>query len=76
MTAKMRGDEAMGFFGGAPNAFCDEKHRKDVDAFLTPRAKSHTGAPHALEDALESARTCEVTLARNRAAIGAFLKQF
>ncbi|MDB4967386.1 MAG: Membrane alanine aminopeptidase [Myxococcales bacterium] len=76
LTAKMREDEAMWFFGGVPNAFCDEKHRKDVDAFLTPRAKTHTGAPHALEDALESARTCELALARNRPAISAFLKQF
>jgi hypothetical protein len=76
LAAKMREDEVMQFFGGVPNAFCDEKHRQDVTAFLMPRAKQHPGAPHALEDALESARTCEVALTRNRPAISAFLKQF
>jgi aminopeptidase N len=76
LAARMREDEAMWLFGGVPNAFCDEKHRRDVETFLAPRAKTHPGAPHALEDALESVRTCEVALARNRAYIDEFLNQF
>jgi hypothetical protein len=66
----------MWLFGGVPGAFCDEAHRRDVAAFLTPRAQKHAGAPHALDDALEGARTCELTLARNRAAIAKFLARF
>jgi hypothetical protein len=76
LTARMREDEVMWLYGSVPGAFCDEAHRRDVEAFLRPRARKHAGAPHALDDALEGARTCELTLARNRDAIAKFLARF
>jgi aminopeptidase N len=76
VVAHMRDDEAMWLFGRVPHTFCDATHRSEVEAFLAPRARTHVGAPHALEDALESAKSCEATLARNREAIAAFLAQY
>jgi len=76
LVARMREDEALALFGGAPNAFCDAAHRTETEAFLGARAKAHPGAPHALEEALESVKACEASLARNQAAIAEFLKHY
>ncbi|HEY2745062.1 MAG TPA: ERAP1-like C-terminal domain-containing protein, partial [Polyangia bacterium] len=76
LVAKMREDDAMRFFGHVPQAFCDEKHRAAAEAFLGPRAKTHPGAPHELDDALESVRACATSWTRNKPAIDAFLAQY
>jgi alanyl aminopeptidase len=76
LVARMREDEAMWLFGSAPRAFCNASHRAEAETFLGTRAKAHPGAPHALEEALDSVKACETSLARNRAAIEAFLKQY
>jgi aminopeptidase N len=76
ITGRMRDDEAMWLFGSVPSAFCDAKHRREVAAFLGPRAKARVGAPHAVAEALDRARTCERSVARNRRAVSTFLRQF
>ena len=76
LIAKMREDDAMRFFGAVPHAFCDEKHLAAAQAFLGPRAKTHAGAPHELDDALESVRTCAASWTRNKPAIDAFLAKY
>ena len=72
----MREDESMWLFGEVPPAFCDAAHRQEVEAFLAPRAQSHLGARQVLDDALESAKSCESSLQRNCAAISAFLAKY
>ena len=56
-----------------PEAFCDDRHRAELEAFLGPRAKQHPGAPKELEAGLEALKACSAAWARNKAAIGAFL---
>jgi aminopeptidase N len=76
ITGRMRDDESLWLLRQVPTAFCDEAHRHEVEAFLTPRATARAGSSHGLSDALEEAKSCEATLARNRAAIAAFLAQY
>ncbi|MGZ3407184.1 MAG: M1 family metallopeptidase, partial [Polyangia bacterium] len=76
ILAKMREDDAMHLIGNVPMAFCDEGHRAAAEAFLTPRAKSHPGAPHELDEGLEQVRTCATAWLRNKPAIDAFLAKY
>ena len=76
IVVKMREDDAMHLFGRVPLAFCDEQHRSAAATFLAPRAKSHSGAPHELDDALESVKTCSTAWNRNKDAIAAFLSKY
>ena len=76
IVSRMREDETLWLFGAVPGAFCDAAHRQALEAFLVRRARSHPGAPHALDDGFAGARTCEATLQRNRDAIAAFLGKF
>lgn len=72
----MREDERLQLFSAAPAVFCDPAHRQQIESVLTPRAAEHAGAPQALANGLGTARTCETALARNRAAITAFLAKY
>ncbi len=76
ISARMRDDESLPLFRSLPESFCDAAHRRQIETFLTPRAKQHAGAAQALADGLAAARTCEAALARNRDAITAFLSRF
>ena len=76
ILGKMREDDAMHLIGRVPMAFCDERHRADAEAFLMPRAKTHPGAPHELDEGLEEVRTCAASWARNKPAIDAFLAKY
>jgi hypothetical protein len=76
IVGRMREDESMWLFASVPHAFCDAEHRRAIEAFLVPRAKTHPGAPHVVEEALESAKTCEASRARNASAIAAFLAKY
>jgi aminopeptidase N len=76
IVARMREDESMWLFASVPRAFCDDTHRQAVDAFLSARAKTHTGAPHVVEEALESVKTCAASWTRNKGAIDAFLAKY
>ncbi|HEX9101890.1 MAG TPA: ERAP1-like C-terminal domain-containing protein, partial [Polyangia bacterium] len=76
LLAKMREDDAMRFIGSVPRAFCDDRHRADAETLLAPRAKTHPGAPHQLDEGLEEVRTCALSLARNQPAIDAFLAKY
>jgi len=76
ILAKLREDEAMRLIGSVPHAFCDEEHRAAAEAFLTPRAKTHPGAPHQLEEGLEGVRACALSWTRNKPAIDAFLAKY
>lgn len=66
----------MRFIGGVPRAFCDDGHRAEAEAFLAPRAKTHPGAPHQLDEGLEAVRTCALAWARNKPAMDAFLAKY
>jgi aminopeptidase N len=76
ILAKMREDDAMRLIGTVPGAFCDEAHRAAAEAFLGPRAKTHPGAPHQLEEALEGVHACTLAWTRNKPAIDAFLAKY
>ena len=76
IVGKMREDDAMRLFGTIPHAFCDETHRAAAETFLAPRAKTHPGAGHELDEALESVKTCAASFARNKTAIDAFLAKY
>ena len=76
IIAKMREDDAMHLIGRVPLAFCDERHRAAAEAFLAPRARSHPGAPHELDEGLEEVRTCAAAWTRNQPAIVAFLAKY
>jgi aminopeptidase N len=76
LLAKMRDDDAMRLIGRLPIAFCDDKHRAEAESFLAPRAKTHPGAPHELDEGLEEVRTCALAWARNKPAIEAFLAKY
>jgi aminopeptidase N len=76
IIGKMREDEAMWLFKSVPQAFCDEKHRAEAEAFLGARAQAHPGAAHTLAEALEEVKACTATRERDRAAVSAFLAQY
>ncbi len=76
IIAKMREDDAMRLFGAVPHAFCDESHRAALESFLAPRAKTHTGAPHEVDDGLEGVRACAAAWSRIKPAIDAFLAKY
>jgi aminopeptidase N len=76
ILAKMREDDAMRLIGSVPGAFCDEPHRAAAEAFLTPRAKTHPGAPHQLDEGLENVHECALSWTRNKPAIDAFLAKY
>ena len=76
IVGKMREDDAMRLFGRVPHAFCDETHRAAAEAFLAPRAKTHPGAGHEVDEALETVKTCAASFARNKTAIDAFLAKY
>ena len=76
ILAKMRDDDAMRLIGSVPQAFCDEPHRAAAEAFLSPRAKTHAGAPHLLDEGLEAVHACSLAWQRNKPAIDAFLAKY
>jgi len=76
ILGKMREDDAMRLIGSVPQAFCDERHRAAAESFLGPRAKSHPGAPHQLDEGLEGVRACALSWTRNKPAIDAFLAKY
>jgi len=76
ILAKLREDEAMRLIGSVPLAFCDEQHRAAAETFLTPRAKTHAGAPHQLDEGLEGVHECALSWQRNKPAIDAFLAKY
>ncbi|HEX6836718.1 MAG TPA: M1 family aminopeptidase [Polyangia bacterium] len=76
LLAKMREDDAMRFIGSVPRAFCDDGHRASAEALLAPRAKTHPGAPHQLDEGLEEVRACALSWTRNKPAIDAFLAKY
>lgn len=76
LSGRMRDDESLQLFESVPAAFCDARHRQQIEAFLTPRAARHAGAHHALADGLARSITCEAAFARNHGAIAAFLAKY
>jgi aminopeptidase N len=76
ILTKMREDDAMRLIGAVPQAFCDETHRAAAEAFLSPRAKAHPGAPHQLEEGLEGVHACALAWTRNKPSIDAFLAKY
>lgn len=76
ILSKMREDDAMRLIGAVPQAFCDEAHRAAAASFLEPRAKTHPGAPHQLDEGLEGVHACALSWQRNKPAIDAFLAKY
>lgn len=63
------------FVFSLPQAFCDEPHRADVEAFLKDRAPKITGAPRMLAQTLESISLCVAKKEAHKESLRAFLKK-
>jgi aminopeptidase N len=73
VSARMRSDEVLFRLFELTRSFCDEKHRREVEELLGPRASRFDGGPRALARALESIRQCTAQFGKNKAGVDAFL---
>lgn len=58
--------------GHVADAFCDQAHLDDVEAFFGPRAAGMPGGPRELSQALERIRLCTVSRAAQQPSVEAF----
>jgi cytosol alanyl aminopeptidase len=73
IAARLGGVEAAGVFYVA-GMFCDEAHRKDAEAFLTPKTTGIDGATHILTNSLERVDLCIAEWNRNRPIVEKYLR--
>jgi alanyl aminopeptidase len=73
LAARLRGDEVTWRLFGLARAFCDEEHRRAVQALLGPRAERFDGGPHALSSVTEAIGQCAAGFARNERDVDALL---
>src|SRR5262249_36623160 len=74
LIARMRSDESMHLLS-LPEAYCDEAHRADAEAFFTERAKKIDGGPRELTNTLEEMGLCIAKEKRNQKSVEEFLKK-
>jgi hypothetical protein len=69
LLARMRDDEAAGFLGVLPGAFCDPGRRAEVARLVVRRAEKVDGAPPRVARALEQSAQCIARVERELPAL-------
>ena len=75
LIAKLPRDSGahMPYLGGG---FCDDAHRREVEAFFKSRAEAFTGGPRNLTQALEEISLCSASRAAHEPRVSAFLRKY
>jgi alanyl aminopeptidase len=56
--------------------FCDEPHRRDIEAFFGPKTDKFPGSPRILAQAVETVGLCEAMRAAEEPAVAKFLEKY